>query len=848
MNLLISLSLALLCSLGLCHGAVSTPRLLEVIPNGGLSSGQTNFGGSIDFDGQQILVGCLQGAHVYDQASGDHLLELGAGFPQGFGVCVALTPQFYIVSSISLHTGAVHIFNRADGTHVRTITEPLGGPSESRFGGWIEAEGNRLFVFFHKYRAQESDPHQGAVYVYNMTTWEVERIITSGEGVPFDGFGQRFSVDGNTLVVGAERKDEFTGTCYIFDVDTGIRRAKIRVPFPGQNHWFGSDVAVKGDRVYASSRYGVFEYDASNGAYLGNFTPSPYPGYYDWFGSSIELTDSGLLLAWDAYSLFVFDAATRQQLEVIGNPFGDEFVSLTAGPLKAHGDILVTSASGGSDPGTKNGALLIYSLSPSRPVVTFGEAIASESDGEISVNVSVEPPSAEEVRVGYQTIGAAARSGIDFTAQENVLVLAPGLASGTITIPVTKDRYAEEDETFFVKILSVTGADGALVDTPLTIEDDDEAPELDLPPAFSPGFHPADSFGVSLVADGAKAFVGAKNMDDSSDNKGGVYLMNLKSRKIIRTIPPTGFADDSEFGVGLALDGNVLAVGASKSREDPSVPAVYFYNARTLKQVGKIVPPDADHSYFGHWIAMNSRHIVIGMPYEDKQGYQVGACLVYDRKTLAFVTRLEPPEAILGGQFGVGLALDGDKLAIGSQGKIFVRDLATNSPLYAIDSSIPELDHAALDFGEIIAMKGAYLVAGNPWDDSVRANSGSVLVFDSQTGELIDTVRSRSTRTNSPNFGDAVALDGDTLLVASGGQYQTDLHVVDLPSGSQRLHMHVDVPQVGSFFQGSLAMTSSYYVLATPRGISSTQGSMYSMPRGKKSKRGWLPPFLGRTR
>jgi len=840
MKPLISLALALFSSLGFCYGAVTTPRLLEVIPNGGASSGQTNFGRSLDSDGQQILVGALQGAHVYDQASGDHLLELGAGFPQGFGVCVALTPQFYIVSSISLHTGAVHIFSRPNGSHVRTIAEPPGGPSESRFGGWVEVEGDRLFVFFHKYRAQESDPHQGAVYVYNMTTWAVERIITSGEGVPFDGFGQRFSVDGNTLVVGAERKDEFTGTSYIFDVETGALRAKIRAPFPGQNQWFGSDVVAKGDKVYASSRDGVFEYSASSGAYLGTFNPIPRPGYYDWFGSSLEVTDGGLLLAWDAYSLFVFDAATRQQLEVIGNPLGDEFVSLTAGPLKATGDILVTSAAGGSDPGTKNGALLVYSLSPSRPVVTFGEGIAPESDGQISVVVSVEPPSEEEVRIGYQTIGAAARADIDFTEREDVLVLAPGASSGSITIPVTQDRFVEEDETFFVRILSVTGADGALVETPLTIQDDDEVAEGDFPPAFSPASHPADSFGVSLAVNGAKAFVGARNLDDSDDNKGGVYLMNLKTRKVIKTIAPTGFADDSQFGVALALDGNLLAVGALKSREDPSVPAVYFYNARTLKEVGRIVPPDADHLNFGAEIAMNSRHIVIGMPYENKQGYQVGACLIYDRKSFAFRTRLEPPEVILGGQFGVDVSLDGDRLAIGSQYKIFVRDLATNSPLYTIDAASPELDHAESEFGEIIALKGPYLVAGNPWDDSVRDNSGSVLVFDSRTGALIDTVRSKSTLANHPNFGDAVALDGDTLLVASGGQYQTDLHVMDLPSGSQRLHLHVDVPPGGSFFQGALAMSPSYYVLATPRGISSTQGSMYSMQRGKKSKYGWL--------
>ena len=844
MKLLISLFLALFGALGLCCGAVSTPRLLEVIPNGGVLSGQTSFGRSIDFDGQQILVGAYQGAHVYDRASGAHLLELGAGFPQGFGVSVALTPDYYIVSSISLHTGAVHIFSRTDGSHVRTINEPPGGPSESRFGGWLEAEGNRLFVFFHKYRARESDPHQGAVYVYNMTTWEVERIIVSGEGVSFDGFGQCFSVDGDTLVVGAGRKDEFTGTSYIFDVGTGALRAKIRVPFPGEDQWFGSSVVAKGDRVYASSRYGVFEYAAADGSYLGTFAPTPMAGYYDGFGSSIGVTDSGLLLAWDAYSLFVFDAATRQQLEVIGNPLGDEFVSLTAGPLKAKGDVLVTSAAGGSDPGTKNGALLVFSLSPSRPVVTLAEATAPESDGQITVNVTVEPPSAEEVRVSYRTLGAAARHGIDFTPREDVLVLPAGMAAGSITIPIVQDRFAEENETFFLQVVSVSGADGALVQVPLTIQDDDEAAERECPPAFSPESRPEDFFGVSLAVSGAKAFVGARNLDDSDDNRGGVHLMNLKTRGVIRTIEPTGFAEGAQFGVGLALHGNLLAVGALKSREDPSVPAVYFYHARTLKEVGKIVPPDADHVNFGAVIAMNARHIVLGMPYEDKQGYGVGACLVYDRKGFAFRTRLEPPEVILGGEFGTALALDGDKLAIGSQYKIFVRDLAASRALYTIDGlGAQELDHATSGFGEILAMEGPYLVAGNPWDDSVRDNSGSVLVFDSASGALIDTVRTKSTRTDSPNFGSIVALDGDTLLAASGGQFQTDLHVMDLPSGSERLHLAVDVAPGGSLFQGHLAMGPSYYVLASPRGISSTQGTMYSMQRGKKSRRGWPWPF-----
>ena len=829
MKTLLVLPMLLFAGVGILPAAPIVPRLLEVIPNGGLEAGETSFGRALDFDDDEILVGSFQGAHVYERSTNSHVRALGGDLPAGigFGASVAISPEWYAVSSVSFHTGSVHIFQRSDGALVRTIPEPPGGPSESKFGQTIEIEGHRLFVFFHKYRAVDTDPHQGAVYVYDMRTWEVERIITSGEGVPFDGFGQSMSVDGNTLVVGAARKDEFTGTVYIFDVDTGARRAKIRVPAPAQNHWFGTAVLARGERVYATSRYGVWEYSAVDGSFLGSFTPQPAAGYYDSFGSGLDVTDGGLLVTWSLKGLHVFDAATRGQLEMQNNPFDDHTGTARPGPLKARGDVLLSSASGGTDPGSKDGALLIYSLSPSLPVVRIEEQFAVESVRQMEVPVVVDPPSSEAVLIHYETVEDTAMEKADYTFKTGTLTIPAGSGSGSIKIPIRSDKLAESRERFYLRILSVTGAGSALTDVPLHIEDDDQPREQEVSAAANPSYA-GDEFGLSLAAAGNRAFVGARNLDGATDSRGGVHVMNLKSKEIIGRIEPEGFAPDAFFGIGLAVDHNLLAVGALKSRENPAVPAVYFYNAKTLQEVGMISPPDADHVGFGEVIAMRGNHIVIGMPYENKQGFGVGACLVYDRRDFSFRYRLEPPEPVLGGLFGAALSIDRDSIAIGGDLRIFVADLNSGSFRYWIDSQDPGLDHTTLGFGEVLAMQGHYLVAGNPSDDTVVPNSGSVLVFDSRNGQLLDTLRSGR---GSSNFGGAVAFDGKRLLVSSGGQ--KDLHLMNLSTGAEQLHYKLEVPANGYFFGHSLVVTASHYVLAAPNGQTSDQGLVFSVARKK---------------
>jgi DNA-binding beta-propeller fold protein YncE len=835
-KILLMLPMLLSAGLGILSAAPIAPRLLEVIPNGGLEAGETSFGRVLDFDDDEILVGSYQGAHVYDRSTNSHVRALGGELAAdiGFGASVAISPEWYAVSSVSFHTGSVHIFRRSDGALVRTIPEPPGGPSESKFGQTIAIEGHRLFVFFHKYRAVDTDPHQGAVYVYDMRTWGVERIITSGEGVPFDGFGQSISVDGNTLVVGAPRKDEFTGTVYIFDVETGIRRAKIRVPVPAEDHWFGTAVLARGERVYATSRYGVWEYSAVDGSFLGSFMPQPAAGFYDWFGSDLEVTDSGLLVTWSRKGLYVFDAATRGQLEMQNNPFDDHTGTARPGPLKARGDVLLSSASGGTDPASKDGALLIYSLSASLPVVRIEEQFVSEAARRIDVPVLVDPPSAETVQIQYETAEDTAKERTDYTFKTGTLTIPAGSGSGSIRIPIRNDKLAESQERFYLRILSVTGAGSAMTDVPLHIENDDQSREQDVSAAANPASYAGDEFGLSLAAAGNRAFVGARNLDGATDSRGGVHVMNLKSKQIIDRIAPEGFAPDSFFGIGLAMDNNLLAVGALKSRENPAVPAVYFYNAKTLQEVGMISPPDSDHSDFGKVIAMRGNHIVLGMPYENKQGFGVGTCLVYDRRDFSFRYRLEPPEPVPGGLFGAALSIDRDNLAVGGDLRIFVADLNSGSFRYRIDSQDPGLDHTTLGFGESLAMQGPYLVAGNPGDDSIFPNSGSVLIFDSRNGQLLDTFRSGS---GSSNFGGAVALDGKHLLVASGGQ--KDLHLMNLSTGAELLHYNLQLPPSGFFFGHSLAVTASHYVLATPNGLTSDQGLVFPVAK----KKSVLPGF-----
>ncbi|MFN7678038.1 MAG: Calx-beta domain-containing protein, partial [Cyanobacteriota bacterium] len=103
-----------------------------------------------------------------------------------------------------------------------------------------------------------------------------------------------------------------------------------------------------------------------------------------------------------------------------------------------------------------------------KPILTLAGPNAPVVEGQTSpqhatLTVTLSTASTSTVTVNYETInkpfdGDTAQDGSDYTLTSGVLTFAAGVTSQTIKVPIVNDDWAEEDETFRVRLFDPTNA------------------------------------------------------------------------------------------------------------------------------------------------------------------------------------------------------------------------------------------------------------------------------------------------------------------------------------------------------------------------------------------------------
>ena len=107
---------------------------------------------------------------------------------------------------------------------------------------------------------------------------------------------------------------------------------------------------------------------------------------------------------------------------------------------------------------------------------TVDDAVAVESDGEITFKVKIGDGLGAPMNLYYTTINDSATAGKDFEQPEDgkMMAIQPELTSVTVSIPITDDTLVEGDESFRL-VVSHTMPNGGDDTATGTIEDDDAA-------------------------------------------------------------------------------------------------------------------------------------------------------------------------------------------------------------------------------------------------------------------------------------------------------------------------------------------------------------------------------------
>jgi hypothetical protein len=153
---------------------------------------------------------------------------------------------------------------------------------------------------------------------------------------------------------------------------------------------------------------------------------------------------------------------------------------------------------------------------------------------------------------------------------------------------------------------------------------------------------PLDNFGRHTSLDGDMAAVGAWRHDAAAPDAGAVWLYRRFTAggaawaDVAKLLPedPSG---DGRFGIGLAMDADLLAVGApfqDGAAQDTGIVYVFARNADgrdAWGEVARLIAPDAQaDDLFGYWLTFSDGTLVVGARQDDnRNGWDAGAAYVY---------------------------------------------------------------------------------------------------------------------------------------------------------------------------------------------------------------------------
>ncbi|RMH30496.1 MAG: hypothetical protein D6692_02285 [Planctomycetota bacterium] len=305
---------------------------------------------------------------------------------------------------------------------------------------------------------------------------------------------------------------------------------------------------------------------------------------------------------------------------------------------------------------------------------------------------------------------------------------------------------------------------------------------------------PGGLFGVSVSYDSGLLAVGASDDSLTADVGGAVYLFERQGGVWVQTarLESSDLASMDFLGYSVGVSGDTVVAGAWGDDDGGSLSgSVYvferdFGGADAWVQRAKIVnPAPAANDVFGSSVAIDGDTLVVGAPLDNQGGIlDRGTVSVYRRDSVSGQWVLErvlvAPDANPDGQFGFSLAIDGDRLVVGSIGSnaqgngagaayVFERNLGGPGQ-WGLAATLRGSDIDANDqFGYSVTVDGDRVVVGANKKDRDGLFAGAVFVFERDgAGVWSEAATFRADNpVNLQEFGSSVSLAGDTLLVGA---------------------------------------------------------------------------------
>jgi outer membrane protein assembly factor BamB len=255
---------------------------------------------------------------------------------------------------------------------------------------------------------------------------------------------------------------------------------------------------------------------------------------------------------------------------------------------------------------------------------------------------------------------------------------------------------------------------------------------------------------------------------------------------VARLEPPVA---SREFGRAVAVADDLLAVGA------PDAASVFLFDARSGAVVQTLRDPhtreDGEIGEFGRAIALGPNDVVVGAPFDDRDGRDVGTAWVFDRRRGLVRFRLVPPVRRPGARFGTSVAIAGDEVLVGAPGdgagtggSVTVYSLRTGRVRW--ERTAPP-SAAGRFYGFAVAVGPRHIAVGAPCRDGTDA-AGLAIVYDRATSAPVAELTAPSPE-SCDGFGSAVAVGARAVVVGArlAGTDDTGAVHVFAPAGGRAL-------------------------------------------------------------
>ena len=268
-----------------------------------------------------------------------------------------------------------------------------------------------------------------------------------------------------------------------------------------------------------------------------------------------------------------------------------------------------------------------------------------------------------------------------------------------------------------------------------------------------------DLFGIKVAVDGDTAIVAAPFDDDDGSASGSAYVFQRSGQTWTEQtkLSASDAAQFDRFGVSVDIDDGTVIVGADANDDaGPSSGSAYVFaeDAGSWNQQVKLTASDAvAEDQFGFSVAINAGTVVVGAFGDD---VHAGSAYTFQRANgnWSQQSKLVASDRAVNDWFGHSVAIDDDHIVIGSvmdddagpsSGSVYV--FVQENGSWTQDGKLTASDAAAADrFGHAVSISDETIVVGTRFQNSVAGqDTGSAYLFATpaaQIDRLIDQVTS----------------------------------------------------------------------------------------------------------